>query len=587
SSTYNHWATAGVSIKPCSETTPTPTPTPTPSPPWLSCNWQDRKKITIDHTKVSATQTDFPVLINLSSDSGLQSHARSDGYDILFTSTDGTTKLSHEIDKYTSSTGALLAWVKVPSLSSTTDTVLYMYYGYPSSPNQQNSKDVWSNSYAGVWHLKEDPSGTAPQMQDSTSNANHGTSYGTMTSGDQVAGKVDGSLDFDGLNNPDGDSVQAPDYDILNAITISAWINWDVVETDVGIVSKRTDNEVLGNWALRMDDTTVGLLEWMVWDGVDSAQKFRSVSTIGTGTWKHVVLTFDDPTNTAKFYINGALDNTEPSFTMALANTPEQIAIGWSGQGDQYFDGRIDEVRLSSTARSAEWIATEYNNQNSPSTFSSLGSEESYVCGGATTPAYVQSKSQRFPNGMTAAITLPGTSIAGDLMILNILFSPQSLSVSSVSDSKSNAYTLIAGPTNVGGWGKGYTYYAKNIAGGDTITIIVTLSGGFTSGVFDLFALEYSGVNTASPLDQTSVGTGNSTALDSGSKTITSAPSLIYGFGADDGTCLADSPYTNREILHGQCAADQTVSSTGSYHVTATQNIIGQWFLQMSTFKGA
>jgi hypothetical protein len=41
------------------------------------------------------------------------------------------------------------------------------------------------------------------------------------------------------------------------------------------------------------------------------------------------------------------------------------------------FKGGIDEVRISSTPRSAGWIATEYSNQNSPSTFLTIGVQES------------------------------------------------------------------------------------------------------------------------------------------------------------------------------------------------------------------
>ena len=44
--------------------------------------------------------------------------------------------------------------------------------------------------------------------------------------------------------------------------------------------------------------------------------------------------------------------------------------------GDSYFDGKFDEFRLSSTARSADWIATEYANQNSPSTFFTISAPE-------------------------------------------------------------------------------------------------------------------------------------------------------------------------------------------------------------------
>jgi len=52
-------------------------------------NWQYRKKITIDYTKVPSNLTNFPVLINLSSDSDLASKAQADGDDLYFTNSSG------------------------------------------------------------------------------------------------------------------------------------------------------------------------------------------------------------------------------------------------------------------------------------------------------------------------------------------------------------------------------------------------------------------------------------------------------------------------------------------------------------------
>jgi len=85
-----------------------------PNPPWYNCAWSYRKNITIDKSRVSGTLSDFPVLIKLASDNDLRNGAHGDGYDILFTASDGTTKLSHEIETYKTSAGALVAWVKVP-----------------------------------------------------------------------------------------------------------------------------------------------------------------------------------------------------------------------------------------------------------------------------------------------------------------------------------------------------------------------------------------------------------------------------------------------------------------------------------------
>jgi len=41
----------------------------------------------------------------------------------------------------------------------------------------------------------------------------------------------------------------------------------------------------------------------------------------------------------------------------------------------RFFDGILDEIRLTQSLRSADWIEAEYNNQNDPSTYLSVGSE--------------------------------------------------------------------------------------------------------------------------------------------------------------------------------------------------------------------
>ena len=124
---------------------------------WYDADWQYRFTVTIDPAMVSgsADLTDFPLLITLTDvdlkDAAHAGHVgQADGGDLLFTSADGTTQLDHEIESYDPATGTLVAWVKVPTLSPATDTVLYLYYGNAAAANQQNAAAVWSNGYAGV-----------------------------------------------------------------------------------------------------------------------------------------------------------------------------------------------------------------------------------------------------------------------------------------------------------------------------------------------------------------------------------------------------------------------------------------------------
>ena len=129
------------------------------------------------------------VLISLASDSNLASSAQTNGNDILFTDSSGTSKLNHEIESYVSSTGQLIAWVQVPSVSPTTNTVIYMYYGNSSAGNQQSPTAVWDSNYVAVNHF----AGPPLSGHDSTSNANNGT---LENSPGAVTGKIGDGASF-------------------------------------------------------------------------------------------------------------------------------------------------------------------------------------------------------------------------------------------------------------------------------------------------------------------------------------------------------------------------------------------------------
>jgi len=95
---------------------------------WWNTNWLYRKEITINHIKIDGNQNNFPVLISLSADGDLASRALDNGSDIVFTDI-SRNKLNHEIELFNGINGDLIAWVNVTSLSSNTNTTLYMYYG--------------------------------------------------------------------------------------------------------------------------------------------------------------------------------------------------------------------------------------------------------------------------------------------------------------------------------------------------------------------------------------------------------------------------------------------------------------------------
>ncbi len=199
---------------------------PTPSAgTWYDSLWAYRKRITIDNTKVTATLANFPVLISFI-DAEIKAAARADGFDILFTDDDETTKLDHEIERWDDITGELIVWVKIPSLPDTVDKDIYVYYGNSSAADQQNASGVWTNNYAGVWHMDE-TSGTTLADSTTTSDA---IKLAAAEPAASTGGRIGGAQDFDGTN----DVATASDVaglDLTNTGTIEVWISTDDVSS--------------------------------------------------------------------------------------------------------------------------------------------------------------------------------------------------------------------------------------------------------------------------------------------------------------------------------------------------------------------
>jgi hypothetical protein len=338
----------------------------TPIPQWYNHpNWFYRKLVTINPTndKVSGSQSNFPVLINLASDPDLSADARSDGNDILFTSFDGVTKLSHEIELFTKGSGALVAWVNVPNLIAGDHTVLYLYYGNASSSDQQDPTGVWDANYKAVWHLSEPGTGA---RRDSTTNNNRANTRNY--DGDEAStGKIGGA---DYLDRTADHLESANNIGIVgNAVrTITFWAKLDDADR-CGMVGWGT-NDTGAQFRTAIRDNHYFLWAYGLgndWDtGVIPA----------TANWFHHAITYDG--TTARWYVNGSEIGSGFAFTYDTRNSHVFIGIEEDGATTSYMKGSIDEIRISNIARTPDWIQTEYNNQGNPSTFYSLGTEESF-----------------------------------------------------------------------------------------------------------------------------------------------------------------------------------------------------------------
>ena len=191
-----------------------------------------------------------------------------------------------------------------------------------------------------------------------------------------VSAQIGNGLNFDGVDNNTGDYLDLPDLEgsLFNNtdFTISAWANIDAFKSWARIVDfgkGQDDNNIL----IATPPSSMNLI-YDVRRGT-SSDGITASNVSQTGQWAYFTVVHES-SGTATIYKNGTSITSDTVHT-SLNESRASNYIGRSNwASDSYFDGKFDEFRLSSTARSADWIATEYANQNSPSTFFTISAPE-------------------------------------------------------------------------------------------------------------------------------------------------------------------------------------------------------------------
>jgi hypothetical protein len=251
-----------------------------------------------------------------------------------------------------------------------------------AGPKVQSSyHELPANKYTvGLWHMNETSNGTCTGSKDacdSSGNGNHGTRNGTtIDTSTQFLGAADRSF------NGSSDYVSVADANNLDVtnITIEAWIKRTSSAAQDRIVTKDHSGTAFA-WYFQAEtnnDLTFGVTT----DGASGNLRYCGGGTAVTpGVWHHVAATYDG----AKVYlymdgnliVSGVLGSTGcgsgTSFTGNLIASDQPLWIGrldWSGT-PYYFNGSIDEVRISNVALSPEEIKADaqrfpYGVYNSP-----------------------------------------------------------------------------------------------------------------------------------------------------------------------------------------------------------------------------
>jgi len=341
------------------------------------------KSVTVDHAQVPSTQTGFPLLVHITDDSELFSAMQSDGDDIaFFDGTDGgSSQYPHEIEYWDWDTGnsdvTADIWVNVSSISSESDTVLYAFYGNATCADQEDMHSVWNSSYHAVWHLADN---------DTDTTVNESTKW--TRSGDKLAnaepaqgtGMIGYGQTFD--DTDDSINLTSAGYEKFGFLdgtqdfTIEMWFNQSEFDaTSCYMLFRGDTNEpelfVRHNWEAPLNSMGVRTEQ-----PSDSWGKRAWSGELATDTWYYWSVTYDSDTGYIA-YINGTQVNTSSEHGTIDTHIPAPYSnIGNDGTGTYGINGTLDEIRISNVVRTADYLATTWNNLNNKTTFTTLGSED-------------------------------------------------------------------------------------------------------------------------------------------------------------------------------------------------------------------
>jgi hypothetical protein len=160
------------------------------------------------------------------------------------------------------------------------------------------------------------------------------------------------SLDFDGTD----DFVQANNVITAYPFTMECWVRLDVTN--------------VGQRILAISNTTAGNVRYSLFyfqtDGkfyiqIQNTTTFSSGSTTtaSANTWYHLAAVFESDTS-RKLYVNGVLEATGTDNVTFNNSADNKVNMGRHFSASLFLNGKLSDVRIWNTARTAQEIADNY-----------------------------------------------------------------------------------------------------------------------------------------------------------------------------------------------------------------------------------
>lgn len=304
------------------------------------------KKITVATGQVSGTQSNFPVLINPTLMSGWGVITLAEAQSLRFYSDISlTTQLPREV------VSATEIYVKITSLTDT--TIIYCSYDGTradygaTDPYGRNA--VWSG-YNTVYHM---------------SNVNDATASGqTLTNNNTTP--------FSSAKISNGSGVYGGTKNLSrSAVTTIGTGEFSYTGWFMATTITAGSNKVIFSHTGDVNTLLIDSLNKISW--YSGGYRITGSTTLVANTWYHYALIGNggaDGSRNVKLYINGVQEGTTYTANYSLSLTDVRYGLNINGSSEPFDFGYLDEARKNlTTALSADWLISEYNNQNNVDTF--------------------------------------------------------------------------------------------------------------------------------------------------------------------------------------------------------------------------
>ncbi len=357
--------------------------------------------LVLDHTKVPSNQSNYPAAICFGSQVGSNCLTNSkqlataanggfledntNGFDFIITSDSGAmTPLNYEAVIHNLTTGATELWVLLPSISSTVDLTIYLFYGNASvTTDQSNPTAVWDTDYLAVHHFTQisgvySDTDTVPDSTTANPFAVE-TNFPTFAKPTAVTAIVGGGANFDTLSCcgfiNSGPFTNFPPNGSPAPFTLEGWFNTNRAAGDQQAYCIGANNASGDRWAIHW----FGAAATPLW-GIEGQNVGVTFPDGAGGGWHRIVTILPSGQTTfinAKAYVDGVAQTLTNLLGGTTTFAPQYTGFSYSAgilcQNNPtpffQFGGIMDELRLSKIERSADWITTDYNNQSNVKAF--------------------------------------------------------------------------------------------------------------------------------------------------------------------------------------------------------------------------